>query len=126
MPEIVSIVGTSSLETSHGDPRLLLQANGLVLSLFTNAFEYRSRNRAKYQLGRTLVQPWTSDANLLQNLRLLFDTTVKLKARSRNSSTGIEGLLGNIDIQQGLTDQLRELASSLFRVYNDRLESMDK
>jgi hypothetical protein len=128
VPEIVSIVEAelSSLEVSQTDPNFLVQANGLVLALFTNGFEYRSRNRAQYQLNRVFVQPWTSDPSLLQNLRHLFDITVKLRTRPQTSSMESEGLLGNYNIQQDLTEQLRELASCLFRVYNDRLEFMDR
>lgn len=126
VPEIASIVEAqlSTLEASQADLHLLLQANGLVLALFTNAFDYRSQNRTKYQLSRAFVQPWTSDPSLLHDLRQLFDTTVNFRTRSQNTKI-FEGLSGK-NIQQDLTDQLRELANCLFRVYDDRLQFMHR
>ena len=129
MPEIVGIIEAelSSFEAPQADPHILIQANGLVLGLFTSAFEYRSRNRPKYQLSRAFVQPWTSDLSLLQSLRHLFDVTVNLRpGDSQVSSKDGEGALGKYNMQQELTDQLRGLAGCLFKVYDDRLGFMDR
>ena len=128
VPEIVGIISSelSSSEASQTSLNLLAQANGLVQALFTNAFQYRTHNRAKYQLSRAFVQPWTSEPNLLLNLRRLFDITVQFRIRVPQPSLAANnGVLGRDNPQDVLTPQLRELASYLFRVYSDRLDFLE-
>ncbi|KAF8580879.1 hypothetical protein K439DRAFT_263579 [Ramaria rubella] len=124
VPELVDAIKSESPSSDVSDPDLFVQANGLVLALFTAAFQHRSHNRAKYQLDRAFVQPWTSEPILLLNLRHLFETTVTLRMQLTSSKDGSSGIEKH-SYQDNLTFQLRELASCLFRAYNDRLEFLN-
>ncbi|KAF8522246.1 Non-repetitive/WGA-negative nucleoporin C-terminal-domain-containing protein [Hysterangium stoloniferum] len=105
--------------------KLLLQANELIEALFSNAFTYRSNNRATYQLTQPHVQPWTSDSSLIQELRYLFEVTAVARTQTHATSSSDGDNFGAPSIREELTRQLRELASSLFKAYSDRLEFLE-
>lgn len=119
--EILTIVKSemfSSDPAAQVDPHLLILAQGvgLVNALLSSAFNYRSQNRAKYQLTHPYVSPWTSEPRLLLNVRQLFEMIATAKAYDASSSDESE-YTGHL---------LEQLASCLFKIYNDRLDCLNR
>lgn len=96
------------------NPRLLIQACGLVDALFTNVFAYRSEYRSRYQLNEIMVQPWTSEPQLLSSVRQLFEATATYIGSSNAQKSELSG-------REELLLLLQRLASALFRIFDDRL-----
>ncbi|KIJ44042.1 hypothetical protein M422DRAFT_30592 [Sphaerobolus stellatus SS14] len=126
IPEIVASA-QSAVKTSDQpqDAQLLIQSSGLVEAIFVSAFNYRTQNRAKYQLANPVIQPWTSDSLLLSNLRHLFEMVANLDPHIASIARGGGSTYGNKGVHEPIALHLEELAGCLFKAYSDRLEYLN-
>nr|GAT53189.1 methyltransferase type 11 [Mycena chlorophos] len=98
-------------QTSGRDIRERLpEANRVVLTVLASALEYREFNLGVYGIALPMINPWTSNPVLIDVILGLFETTTKIL----DSPSG--GRLSN------LGGQLPELASVLFRCFQERLD----
>ncbi|KAF8921233.1 hypothetical protein CPB85DRAFT_1428242 [Mucidula mucida] len=108
IPEILMrAVNTAAQDLAE----LLPEANRVVLCILKSAFDYRDYNKGVYGLALPMINPWTSDINIIEVVRGLFDQTTKQIETPMPSPR-----------DQELRAQLPELAYVLFACMHERLE----
>lgn len=114
VPITTAIVQSELSDHGTKNPRLLIQACSLVDALFANVFAYRSEYRSRYQLNEIMVQPWTSEPQLLSSVRQLFEVLATYIGSGNAKKSEPSG-------RDELLLLLQRLASTLFRIFDDRL-----
>ncbi|KAI0670336.1 Non-repetitive/WGA-negative nucleoporin C-terminal-domain-containing protein [Trametes maxima] len=115
LPHVAEIVHRSSSEMTNKFATTIPQANRIVLTILQSAHSYREYNLGVYGVVLPMLDPWTSQPEIIDIVNEFFNVTAGLvEAPSGDSETA--------DSKKVPRQQLPELASSLFRCIQERLE----
>ncbi|KAK0469814.1 Non-repetitive/WGA-negative nucleoporin C-terminal-domain-containing protein [Desarmillaria tabescens] len=97
----------------------IAEANRIVLTVLRSAFDYREYNKGVYGIDPPMINPWTSDVNVINVVQGLFDATTRL----------VESVIagaGRAITEDETTEQLPELAAILFACMQERLDYLSR
>ncbi|KAI0306443.1 Non-repetitive/WGA-negative nucleoporin C-terminal-domain-containing protein [Multifurca ochricompacta] len=94
-------------------PNILSEANSIVLTILTSAFEYRDYNAGVYGVESLFVKPWTSKPEVINVVLELFDLTTTYVQNFGESPDEHKARESN--------SQLPDLASALFASVHERI-----
>ncbi|KAJ7219294.1 hypothetical protein GGX14DRAFT_591296, partial [Mycena pura] len=105
---------TAKLAQSSGRDlhELLPEANRVISTVLSSAVEYRQYNLGVYGILLPMIDPWTSNPELIDVILSLFETTTKML----DSSTRV------VAQNTHMNSQLPELATVLFSCIQERLD----
>lgn len=113
LPRVHDIVRRSSYEVTQSLQENLPQANDIVLALLQSATDYRGFNLRVYGIELPLIEPWTSQPQVIDIVSHLFDVTFRL-VESPSSTTTSAATFPTLSTLRG---QLPDLAGVLFTAY---------
>ncbi|KAI0780884.1 Non-repetitive/WGA-negative nucleoporin C-terminal-domain-containing protein [Trametes elegans] len=115
LPHVVESVRRSSSEMAGNSARVIPQANQVVLTILQSAHSYRQYNFGVYGIALPMIDPWTSQPDVIDIADELFSVTAQL----------VEAPSGDTESSQSKSvprQQLPELASCLFQSIQERLD----
>ncbi|KAI0374941.1 hypothetical protein BV20DRAFT_934524 [Pilatotrama ljubarskyi] len=115
LPHVAELVRRSSSEMNGKPTETVPQANQVVLTILQSAHSYRAYNLGVYGVVLPMIDPWTSQPEVVEIVNELFNVTTQLvEAHSGDSETA--------ESKKVPRAQLPELASCLFRCIQERLD----
>ncbi|KAK0500496.1 hypothetical protein EDD18DRAFT_1307884 [Armillaria luteobubalina] len=103
--------------TGGNTGEFIAEANRIVLIL--SAFDYREYNLGVYGIDLPMINPWTSDINVIDVVRGLFDTATNLVESVTASA-------GHAIRDDETAEQLPELAAILFACMQERVDYLSR
>ncbi|KAI0362165.1 hypothetical protein OH77DRAFT_1515456 [Trametes cingulata] len=115
LPHVLELVSRSSSEMNGKSAETVPQANQIILTILQSAHSYRAYNLGVYGITLPMIDPWTSQPEVIDIVNELFNSTTQLvEAPSGDSETA--------ESKKVPREQLPELASCLFRCIQERLD----
>ncbi|KAK0450161.1 Non-repetitive/WGA-negative nucleoporin C-terminal-domain-containing protein [Armillaria borealis] len=105
--------------TGGNTGEFIAEANRIVLTVLRSAFDYREYNQGVYGIDLPMINPWTSDINVINVVQGLFDATTWLVESVTASA-------GHAITDDETAEQLPELAAILFACMQERLDYLSK
>ncbi|OCH94941.1 hypothetical protein OBBRIDRAFT_788678 [Obba rivulosa] len=118
VPHVVDVVRSSSREHTVDLAEDVTQANRIAITILQSAVSYRIYNLGVYGVELPMIDPWSSQPHIIDNLIYLFDVTeglVQSLSEDVETSTALEGV----------KPQLPQLASTLIASMQERLDWLD-
>ncbi len=88
-------------------------------TVLRSAFDYREYNQGVYGIDLPMINPWTSDINVINVVQGLFDATTRLVESVTASA-------GHAITDDETAEQLPELAAILFACMQERLDYLSR
>ncbi|KAK0193758.1 Non-repetitive/WGA-negative nucleoporin C-terminal-domain-containing protein [Armillaria mellea] len=105
--------------TGGNTGEFIAEANRIVLIVLRSAFDYREYNQGVYGIDLPMINPWTSDINVINVVQGLFDATTRLVESVTASA-------GHAITDDETAEQLPELAAILFACMQERLDYLSR
>ncbi|KAG7451103.1 uncharacterized protein BT62DRAFT_882814 [Guyanagaster necrorhizus] len=105
--------------TGGNTGEFIAEANRVVLTVLRSALDYREYNQGVYGIDLPMINPWTSDPNIINVVQGLFDATTRLVESVTTS-------VGHAVTDDETTEQLSELAAILFACMQERLDYLSR
>ncbi|PBL03649.1 hypothetical protein ARMGADRAFT_1095393 [Armillaria gallica] len=105
--------------TGGNTGEFIAEANRIVLTVLRSAFDYREYNQGVYGIDLPMINPWTSDINVINVVQGLFDATTRLVE-------SVTASVGHAITDDETAEQLPELAAILFACMQERLDYLSR
>ncbi|KAI0636924.1 Non-repetitive/WGA-negative nucleoporin C-terminal-domain-containing protein [Trametes polyzona] len=115
LPQVAELVRRSSSELGGKLTEAIPQANQIVLTILQSAQSYREYNLGVYGITLPMIDPWTSQPDIIDLVDELFNATTQLVEAPSGDSESAES-------KKVPRQQLPELAACLFQCIQERLD----
>ncbi|EIW51716.1 uncharacterized protein TRAVEDRAFT_136690 [Trametes versicolor FP-101664 SS1] len=115
LPQVAELVRRSSSEMGGKTAETIPQANQIALTILQSAHSYREYNLGVYGIVLPMINPWTSQIEIVDIVNELFQRTTLLVETPSGDSEAAES-------KKVPRQQLPELAACLFRCIQERLD----
>ncbi|EMD38365.1 hypothetical protein CERSUDRAFT_113529 [Gelatoporia subvermispora B] len=115
---VVDVVRRSSREHVQDYAEILIQATEIAMIILDSALSYRQYNAGVYGVELPMIDPWSSQPDVIEHLGYLFDVT-EILVQSPSEDADTNGVL------EAVKAQLPKLASILIGSVRERLDWLE-
>ncbi|KAI0748169.1 Non-repetitive/WGA-negative nucleoporin C-terminal-domain-containing protein [Daedaleopsis nitida] len=115
IPHVAELVRISASDMNGRISEVIPQANQIVMTILQSAYNYREFNLGVYGITLPMIDPWTSQPNVIAIVVELFNLTAAIVETP-------SGDPGTANIKRLPKSQLPELASCVFKCIQERLD----